>query len=990
MKTVQYILHGKGMFFCVLSVCLLSFVENTNASKLNTPSSINNLEYKMDTTNCNNCIDLGLDTIPPCGPNAYYVDATNGSDSNNGSMSAPWASISKARTTAPSGATICVLPGNYGNYTESSPPPINQRQTIRGVPGQNRPILTGLSIEYATLQESYLTLSGLAVQANKTGEVVKIKSTNNLRINDFDIQNSSWAINNKASIGIEFRETENTIFDNTKISSVHRGIQVISSSGIRILRNFIHPQAGTGIQYLAGNTNGEIAYNNIQGADYVPYPANPDAVMSPHASIISFRSGDVVLRGNHLHGMGSSSGIMFYQPDAAGGEAAYSNILVENNAIYHVHNTYAVRIYNLGSNFTLRNNTLFSRLRTGPCNGIINDNRYRFSNSIVVHNQGPGSDGIRLYNNALFGIVSISADRIYEESNNFAWSWNGNVWLSTSPSGTSTIVATGHGGCGTHDPILENGTVLANFDSITDFFATRAPRDFSPAPNSPLIDAGNVNFQPSTSLGIVQSDGFLDLCPPGRDASNSSIGAFEDGSCMPPVFDCNGDINGTAYIDSCGNCVGGNTGATPCMPTTCTGNNRFTPIIDGLQDVGWNGIQREYMRTPVIGNVTNNADLSGYFKFTWDNSFAYFLVDIKDDTLINDQSSSFVHDDGVSIYIDGGNEKAGTYDSNDNNFIVRLFDTDIRYNGTYNPPGVTKAETITEAGYVIELRIPWTVIGTTPTEGELIGLDVHINDDDDGGLRDRKLTWFSTNDDAWIDPSVLGEYELITPCDTRKVLVQLGASLEGAFDQGTSSMRHDFYTRDLLPAQQPYSTLPWNYTGEEGQGWTKPDYPPQAVDWVLVSLRETPALQSELGKVAAVLLSDGSIMPFEIGVPDDITQVYLLIEHTSHLPAMSAQPIAITNDSLVFDFKAANGYTSNGSSSSQKLLGGTYCLFAGNGNQVNSSGDINGGDQIPWLLFNGTFNEYKFVDYNLDGDVNGVDRILWNINNGSFSGIDLD
>ena len=29
--------------------------------------------------------------------------------------------------------------------------------------------------------------------------------------------------------------------------------------------------------------------------------------------------------------------------------------------------------------------------------------------------------------------------------------------------------------------------------------------------------------------------------------------------------DCNGDVNGTAFLDSCGNCVGGNTGEVPCI-----------------------------------------------------------------------------------------------------------------------------------------------------------------------------------------------------------------------------------------------------------------------------------------------------------------------------------------------------------------------------------------------------------------------------------------
>jgi hypothetical protein len=35
-------------------------------------------------------------------------------------------------------------------------------------------------------------------------------------------------------------------------------------------------------------------------------------------------------------------------------------------------------------------------------------------------------------------------------------------------------------------------------------------------------------------------------------------------------LDCNGDVNGSAFIDSCGNCVGGNTGAVACIAFTPT------------------------------------------------------------------------------------------------------------------------------------------------------------------------------------------------------------------------------------------------------------------------------------------------------------------------------------------------------------------------------------------------------------------------------------
>jgi hypothetical protein len=41
-----------------------------------------------------------------------------------------------------------------------------------------------------------------------------------------------------------------------------------------------------------------------------------------------------------------------------------------------------------------------------------------------------------------------------------------------------------------------------------------------------------------------------------------------------------------------------------------------------------------------------------------------------------------------------------------------------------------------------------------------IGLDVHVNDDDDGGDRDTKLTWRGKEDNAWQNPRAFGTAEL--------------------------------------------------------------------------------------------------------------------------------------------------------------------------------------------------------------------------------------
>jgi hypothetical protein len=41
-----------------------------------------------------------------------------------------------------------------------------------------------------------------------------------------------------------------------------------------------------------------------------------------------------------------------------------------------------------------------------------------------------------------------------------------------------------------------------------------------------------------------------------------------------------------------------------------------------------------------------------------------------------------------------------------------------------------------------------------------LGFDVHINDDDNGGPRDGKVSWHSTSDESWRDPSTFGSLRL--------------------------------------------------------------------------------------------------------------------------------------------------------------------------------------------------------------------------------------
>ena len=81
----------------------------------------------------------------------------------------------------------------------------------------------------------------------------------------------------------------------------------------------------------------------------------------------------------------------------------------------------------------------------------------------------------------------------------------------------------------------------------------------------------NNNVTSGNSNEIFLDDLFLNPSPSTivfTSTINSELGDvdFQTSTQSIHCVDCNGDLGGTAYIDSCGNCVSGNTGDFPCIP----------------------------------------------------------------------------------------------------------------------------------------------------------------------------------------------------------------------------------------------------------------------------------------------------------------------------------------------------------------------------------------------------------------------------------------
>ena len=233
--------------------------------------------------------------------------------------------------------------------------------------------------------------------------------------------------------------------------------------------------------------------------------------------------------------------------------------------------------------------------------------------------------------------------------------------------------------------------------------------------------------------------------------------------------------------------------------------------------------------------------------------------------------------------------------------------------------------------------------------------------------------------------------------------LQVQVFLEGPYDLDSNAMTTILNTgRNVLPGQipfspytqpippgHPYSIAPWNYQGTEGMDFDSTSYNKNVVDWLLISLRSSPAPSSQVFKTAALLEKDGTVTFVGDCIrPSAANEAYyVVIEHRNHLAAMSVDPVMLQDFVLAYDFSAQNSYNGGAGFGQKEIIPGTWTLYAGDGDQLSDLAgyDISGEDRVRLTVENGNFNTYMPSDFNLDGDVNGRDKILWSNNNGVFS-----
>ena len=169
--------------------------------------------------------------------------------------------------------------------------------------------------------------------------------------------------------------------------------------------------------------------------------------------------------------------------------------------------------------------------------------------------------------------------------------------------------------------------------------------------------------------------------------------------------------------------------------------------IDDETDAGWS------RAIPVTDFVQSGqlvfgpeAVIEPELRTLWDEDNLYVRVEVKDALIAGTTDESLLAKPAIELYIDQTHQKANTktegyliihiaFDGS----IVRYTDGETDLLGTEH--GIEAVSRVTEDGYVIAAKIPWTV--DTLTDRSYIGFDLSVNEYNPNGNR---RTWLHWND----------------------------------------------------------------------------------------------------------------------------------------------------------------------------------------------------------------------------------------------------
>jgi parallel beta-helix repeat protein len=374
---------------------------------------------------------------------ATYHVSTEGSDSNAGSIEAPWATLQRAADVVNAGDTVLVDAGTYSGFDLRRDGTAANRITFSAEPGvvvnvRNERTPDGINLEGA----DYVTIEGFTVvEVPRAGIRSVVNDGVILRNNRCDA-NGRWGILTGFSenILIEYNECSR--------SEVEHGIYVSNSADNPIVRgNLVWGNFANGIHMngdiFTGDGDGiitgalvesNIVFDNGRGGGS---GINCDGVQNS-------RFQNNLLYDNH------ASGISLYRIDGGGGSTG--NVVVNNTILQAADGRWAINIADGSTGNTIVNNILY--------------NAHAFRGSITVESD------------SLAGLVSdynVVIDRFSADG--------GDTRITLAQWRAAT-------GQDQHSLIGTAGEI----------FVDPSTNDYRLKPGSPAIDAGTMQFSPSRDL----------------------------------------------------------------------------------------------------------------------------------------------------------------------------------------------------------------------------------------------------------------------------------------------------------------------------------------------------------------------------------------------------------------------------------------------------------------------------------------------------------
>lgn len=163
--------------------------------------------------------------------------------------------------------------------------------------------------------------------------------------------------------------------------------------------------------------------------------------------------------------------------------------------------------------------------------------------------------------------------------------------------------------------------------------------------------------------------------------------------------------------------------------------------------------------TLIAGNSWVKRDLFGKWQGKWDKDYLYLSVQVYDETIQQD-SVNPEDDDSIEFYIDADNSRYSSYDGvNDFRMIFAWGRAEVIIDEKSPQeihPDMSYELRQTEDGYTLHAKIPWAMLGVDADVRHRVGIEVQVNDDDDGGEREQKISWLAREDNAMNDPRLFG------------------------------------------------------------------------------------------------------------------------------------------------------------------------------------------------------------------------------------------